>query len=67
MFISKSQVIVNKLTKSGIQYEKCVFLKIKMLITNTFKLITLFIKTFIFLLQNGCFPSKLDHIKYEVL
>jgi hypothetical protein len=67
MFISESQVIVNKLSKITNQHQKRVFLKIKLLVTNIFKLITLFIKTFIFLLQNRCFPAKLDHIKYEVL
>lgn len=67
MFIIKIQEIVNKLNKSTNQHPKYIFLKNKMLITSIFKLITLFIKTFIFLLQNGYSHTKLDHIKYEVL
>ncbi len=38
-----------------------------MLITSTFKWITLFIKTFIFYLTIKRLYAKLDHIKYEVL
>jgi len=67
MFISVYPRIVNKVNKSINQHWKRPFIRIKLLITSIFKLITLFIKTFIFLLQNGCFPTKLDHIKYEVL
>jgi hypothetical protein len=39
----------------------------KLLINSVFKLITLCIKTFIFLLTKERFHTKLDHIKYEVL
>lgn len=67
MFISKNKVIVNKLTKSANQRVKRLFLKIKLLINSIFKLITLFIKTFTFLLTKVCFRTKLNHIKYEVL
>lgn len=47
--------------------QKRCFYNIKLLITSDFRWITLCIKTFVFLLTNVCFPTKLDHIKYEVL
>jgi len=43
------------------------FNQCKLLINSIFRLITLCIKTFIFILTEVRFHTKLDHIKYEVL